>query len=88
MSKDTDVILTDETIAEVSYVITSWGAPESGPSFSGPGEPAEPPEFEIEKITINGKEVTLDDLSEKDQEKIDEAIYEQLADGPDDYDEY
>jgi hypothetical protein len=87
MNREIEIILPDDITAEVTYEVTSWGAPESGPTYSSGGEPAEPPEFEIEKIIIDGKEINFDDLSSDDQEKIDEAIYEELAEGPDYYDE-
>lgn len=41
----------------VEYTVTSWGAPESGPSYSSGGEPAEPPEIEIDKIYVDDREV-------------------------------
>lgn len=41
----------------VEYTVTSWGAPESGPSYASGGEPAEPPEIEIDKIWVDDREV-------------------------------
>ena len=41
----------------VEYTVTSWGAPESGPSYFSGGEPAEPPEIEIDKIYVDDREV-------------------------------
>lgn len=44
-----------ETAFEVEYDfdITAGGSPESGPSFSSGGEPAEPAEFDIEVLGIS-----------------------------------
>src|SRR5208282_3268347 len=39
-------------MAEVEYRVTSKGCPEQGPSYSSGGEPAEPPEWEIEEIGL------------------------------------
>lgn len=92
MKREIEVYITVndvEVAAEIDYRVTSWGAPASGPSYSSGGEPAEPPEFEIDKITVNLNnnevEMNWDNLSEQDQDKIDQAIYEELDKGPDDY---
>lgn len=45
---------------EVEVKITSHGHPGTGPSFSGPGDPPEGPEFEIGNITITGDPDTVD----------------------------
>ncbi len=89
MSSDIEVMLADEDICVlVDYTVTSWGAPETGPSYASGGEPAEPPEFEIDKIVAaeDGNEIEFiwDNLSDKDQLTIEQAIYERLAEGPDD----
>lgn len=39
---------------EFEVKMTSKGSPARGPSFSSGGEPAEPPEFEIETISFEG----------------------------------
>lgn len=47
---------------EVEIKMTSKGYPATGPSYSSGGEPAEPPEFEIESITINGNKKSVEEL--------------------------
>lgn len=65
----------------VTYKVTYWGSPGSGPSFSHPGDPPEGPEFDIESIeTTDGTQINWDNLSEFDQNKIDDGIYEAIAD--------
>lgn len=89
-SSDVTVRITygDEDNLEVlvEYTVTYWGYPGSGPSFSGPGDPPEPPEFEINKITFEQEgqvgEIDWDTIEREYQDLIDEAIYEQLAEGP------
>lgn len=55
-----------ETNFEVTYDfnITAGGSPETGPSYSSGGEPAEPAEFDIEIIELRlpnqNADVTLD----------------------------
>lgn len=51
---------------EFEIKMTSTGSPASGPSFSGPGEPAEPPEFEIESCSFEG----IGDSFEKQYEEF------------------
>lgn len=41
----------------VEYTVTSWGAPATGPSYSCGGEPAEPPEIEIDRIWVGDREI-------------------------------
>ena len=50
---------------EFEVKMTSPGAPASGPSFSGPGEPAEPPELEIESCGFEGAGEYLETLYKK-----------------------
>ena len=53
------VIGTEEEVEiTFEFSVTSWGNSGSGPSFSSPGEPPEPPEYEIDRILIEGEEVT------------------------------
>lgn len=46
-----------EFVAEYSYRITSPGYPATGPSWSGPGEPGAPMEFEVE---LDGLAISAD----------------------------
>jgi hypothetical protein len=80
------IVYNDEDVdATVDYTVTYWGAPEQGPTYSCGGQPAEGPEFEINSITVGEEEVKWDDLSKDNQEQIEEAIYEQIKDGPTEY---
>lgn len=54
MSKTYTVELT------IEVKMTRPGYPGRGPDFNSPGEPPEPPEFEIKTITVDGKSVDLD----------------------------
>ena len=56
MSKTYTVELTFEV------KMTSPGHPGRGPSFSSPGDPPEPPEFEIETIFIDGMATSVEKL--------------------------
>jgi hypothetical protein len=87
---DVRVIWADEEhTAEVDYTVTSWGCGMGGPNSYGPGDPPEPPEFEINSIEIEIEGglalIEWEQLSETDQDKIEQAIYEACAEGPDDY---
>ena len=42
---------------EVEYTCVSKGYPEQGPTYSCGGQPAEPPEFEINRVMFNGKDI-------------------------------
>jgi hypothetical protein len=91
----------EDFIAVVDYDVTFWGAPESGPTYSSGGEPAEPPEWEINSIVLRwdreardgglGPEFEatgelFDHLSNLD--KINDAICEAImSDGPPDFDD-
>lgn len=41
-----------DLVADIFYRITSRGCPEQGPTYASGGQPAEPPEWEIERINI------------------------------------
>ncbi len=45
-------ILDADFVAEIEYRITSRGAPETGPTYSCGGQPAEPPEWDIEDVQL------------------------------------
>ncbi len=68
---------------EFEVKMTYAGAPASGPSYSSGGEPAEPPEFEIESISIVGDKETVEKLYKKYKEERPN----QLA-TPDSYDQF
>ena len=44
-------------IADVDFRVTFWGSPESGPTYSSGGEPAEGPEWEIDSIVLSRDEL-------------------------------
>jgi hypothetical protein len=44
---------------EVEYTLISKGRPATGPSYSCGGEPAEPPEFQIDRVMSNGVDIML-----------------------------
>lgn len=46
-------ILGQEFLVDFDFKMTSAGYPETGPSFSSPGEPAEAPEFDITVIELD-----------------------------------
>jgi hypothetical protein len=83
----------EEVDVTVDYTVESWGSPGCGPSLSYPGDPPEPPEFGVDKITtIKGdEEIKLEDLPEATKTKLQETIYERICEqaaddsyGPDD----
>jgi hypothetical protein len=41
-----------EVLVDVRYFYTP-GSPEQGPSYASGGQPAEPPDIEIENVTVN-----------------------------------
>lgn len=76
----------------VEFTVTSWGAPESGPTYSSGGEPAEPPEIEIDKIYVDGNLVPYpgeewDKLAALANDQIFEDFDFEAASEPD-YDDY
>lgn len=80
---ETTVTIDDKEVdVLVDYTVTSSGSPGCGPSLTYPGDPPEPPEFEINSITfesegIEGK-IEWEKLSQADQGRIDEAVYEAI----------
>lgn len=68
---------------EVEYTCISKGRPESGPTYSCGGEPAEPPEFQIDRVMCNGVDI-LNALSEDTLELLrDHAADDYEDNGPD-----
>lgn len=63
----TVINLPDEEDVEVTvdFTVDSWGSPGSAPTLTYPGDPPEPPEFTITKVTRDdtGAEVKLEDES-------------------------
>lgn len=47
----------------VEFTVTSWGAPATGPSYASGGDPAEPPEIEIDRIWVDDREIPYFDPS-------------------------
>jgi hypothetical protein len=90
----------EDFIAEVYYTVTFWGAPETGPTYASGGEPAEPPEWEIDSIYLRwyraggalGAEFeATHELFEHlaNLDNINEAICDSIyMDGPPYYDDY
>lgn len=88
MSYELEVILIldgNDVAVEIEYNITSWGCEMGGPNSYGPGDPPEPPEWEINKMTYvvgpENKELELnwDHLSEEQQQLIEQCVYEDIA---------
>ena len=75
MSTFTADVLLD---VEVEYTCVYKGRPESGPTYSCGGEPAEPPEFEINRVMYNGTDI-LSSLSEEDLDQLREQAAEEYA---------
>lgn len=76
---------------EVEVKITSHGSPMIPASFSGPGEPPEPREFEIQTITITGDPETVEAMHKKfaaEKEKLGLKPYPHLPGHYDNYDQF
>ena len=68
---------------EVEYTCVSKGRPEQGPTYSCGGQPAEPPEFQIDRVMCNGVDI-LNALSEDTLELLrDHAADDYEDNGPD-----
>lgn len=81
---DDDCVLTEKEY-EVSASVSKYVPAK----ISGPPEncyPAEGGEVEIDSITLNGKDVDLEDFSPKEIEKMEEQLFEAAQDDADDYD--
>jgi hypothetical protein len=94
---ETTIQLPDEEDVDVliDFVVTSWGSPGRGPSWSSPGDPPEPAEFEI--LQINRLDNNLDitdeakELSKEYWDKIVDLVFQRVCEidedrtyGPDD----
>jgi hypothetical protein len=71
---------------EVEYTCVSKGRPESGPTYSCAGEPAEPPEFEIDRVMYNGTDIKSS-LSDDLLEDLREQVAEDYANQEPDYED-
>lgn len=71
----------------VSFTITSHGSPPHMGSLTYPGDPGDPPEWEIEGIVRDGDGSTIDydELTTDQQTKLDEAICLCIGESDDDY---
>lgn len=68
---------------EVEFTCVSRGRPESGPTYSCGGEPAEPPEFQIDRVMHDGKDI-MSQLSDDVLDVLREEVAEQYDEqGPD-----
>ena len=86
-----------EYTVEYEYRITCRGAPATGPSFSSPGEPEEPMEYEVHHVMLFKDDtqfeltpwlVELIEQELQDSDKVYNAIYDDVDIGGDnDYDE-
>ena len=70
---------------EIEYTCISKGRPASGPSYSSGGEPAESPEFQIDRVMCNGVDI-LNALSEDTLELLRDYATDDYADQEPDYD--
>ena len=64
---------------EIEYTCVSKGRPETGPTYSCGGEPAEPPEFQIDRVMCNGVDI-LNALSEDTLELLRDHAADDYAD--------
>lgn len=68
---------------EVEYTCVSKGRPASGPTYSCGGEPAEDPEFQIDRVMCNGEDIR-GALTEDQLDSIRDEVAEDYAnDEPD-----
>lgn len=71
---------------EIEYTCISKGRPESGPTYDCGGQPAEPPEFQIDRVMCNGVDILLA-LSEDTLELLRDQAADDYADQDLDYDD-
>jgi hypothetical protein len=71
---------------EIEYTCISKGRPESGPTYSCGGEPAEAPEFQINRVMYNGSDI-MPSLSEEILDDLLEQIAEDYANDEPSYDD-
>lgn len=76
----------DDVDVLVEYVQTSAGYAGCGPSFHHPGDPPEPPEFDITKVTrLDNGDVVV--LTAEAMQKLEEAVLDKILEAEDDYPE-
>lgn len=71
---------------EVEYTCISKGRPASGPTYSCAGEPAEPPEFQIDRVMCNGVDI-LNALSEDTLDLLRDQAADDYEDNEPDYED-
>lgn len=88
---ETTIQLPDEEDVDVyiEFEVTSWGSPSCGPSLTYPGDPPEPPEFDIIRIerfyadgeNAPGEDIThiFNTLSEEYHQKIWELVFQRVC---------
>jgi hypothetical protein len=67
---------------EVEYTLLSRGYPAQGPTYSCGGQPAEPPEFQIDRVMLGGVNI-LNALSEDTLELLRDQVAEDYDAEPD-----
>lgn len=72
---------TYKIVLEFEVKATSYGLPATGPSYHSGGEPAEPPELEIEMCSIEGVNESIEKLYKKyREEKLSQGVAEDKID--------
>jgi hypothetical protein len=71
---------------EIEYTCVSKGRPESGPTYDCGGQPAEPPEFEIDRVMCNGVDIR-NALSDDTLDLLRDYAEDDYADREPDYDD-
>lgn len=69
----------DDVEVLIEFEVMSWGRPGVRPSLHHPGDPPEPPEFEVINIvrTDNGNDI-IKTLTDDEWDKIHDLIYERI----------
>lgn len=79
----------------IEFEVTNWGSPGCPPSLSYPGDPPDPPEFNIIKVERldTGADITneVEGLPDKLRQAFEETVFDRVCDinddrayGPDD----
>lgn len=72
-----DTLEEDDVDVLIEYIQTQASYAGCGPSFSHPGDPPEPPEWELKQVTrLDTAEVLI--LTTEAQQKVDDAILEHI----------
>jgi len=71
---------------EVEYTCISKGRPATGPTYDCGGQPAESPEFQLDRVMSNGVDIILA-LSEDTLELLRDHAADDYADQEPDYDD-